>query len=163
MTAANEASELVERRTLHHHEQMADAQSQCIPCKLCGGSAVISDAGTGAGYYIACSNSRTHRSSEGCLLSERRLSGWAYNVMDWWNRLHRPEAADRIAALEQENAELRQSVVAFGAPWAVSYAKDFGLAEGELHPTHYDILEAAGARMDSFKPARIDALLEPKQ
>lgn len=76
------------RNKLSHHEQMVDAQTQCVPCKLCGGRAVISDAGVGAGYYIACENGNKFKASEGCLINERRLGGWAYNVMEWWNRLH---------------------------------------------------------------------------
>ena len=70
-----------------HHEAMLDAQSQCLPCKLCGGKAVINDAGAGAGYYIKCENSATFRPYQGCLIDQRRVSGWAYNVMEWWNRL----------------------------------------------------------------------------
>jgi hypothetical protein len=77
-----------DRRLLNDYEQMADAQSQCVPCKLCGHAAAITDAGVGRGYYIRCENSRTFRDWQGCMISERRLSGWAYNVMDWWNRLH---------------------------------------------------------------------------
>lgn len=99
MLTDNEA--LVEQRhNLSHHEQVDDAQSQCVPCKLCGGKAVITDAGTGAGYYIACENGSTFKASKGCLLDSRRLGGWAYNVMDWWNRLHGTTDAARIAALE---------------------------------------------------------------
>lgn len=97
-----------ERRDLTDHEQMLDAQSQCVPCKLCGGKAVISDAGLGAGYYIRCHNSLSMRDSKGCMLDERRLGGWAYNVMDWWNRLH---AATTLEALTQEVERLR------GAGW----------------------------------------------
>jgi len=82
---------------LSYHEQMLDAQEKCVPCKLCGGHAVISDAGIGAGYYIRCSNSRTFRDSSGCLIDERRLGGWAYNVMAWWNRLHASDPTLRIA------------------------------------------------------------------
>lgn len=77
-----------DRQALSHHEQMLDAQSLCVPCKLCGGKAVIVDAGIGFGYYITCSNGSKFRASEGCLIQERRLGGWAYNVMEWWNRLH---------------------------------------------------------------------------
>ena len=79
------------------HEQMLDAQEGCVPCKLCGGRAVISDAGPGAGYYIQCKNSQSFRPFKGCLIDERRLGGWAYNVRDWWNRLHsvEPVASDR--------------------------------------------------------------------
>lgn len=72
---------------MSHHEQMIDAQAGCVPCKLCGGNAVIEDAGLGAGYYIRCSNAQ-RRGSAGCLIDHRRLGGWAYNVRDWWNRLH---------------------------------------------------------------------------
>jgi hypothetical protein len=59
-----------------------------------------------------------------------------------------------IAALRDENADLKISVVAFLAPWAVRYAKDFEL-DG-LHPTHYDILEKFGARMVDFKRAALE-------
>lgn len=76
------------RSTLTHTQQMVDAQSHCLPCKLCGGRAIIWDAGTGAGYYIRCENAQRIRASKGCLIDYRRLGGWAYNVMDWWNRLH---------------------------------------------------------------------------
>lgn len=76
------------RNRLSHHEQMLDAQAGCVPCKLCGGKAVVTDAGTGAGYYVRCENSTNFRDYKGCMIDERRLSGWAYNVMEWWNRLH---------------------------------------------------------------------------
>ena len=56
----------------------------------------------------------------------------------------------RVAELEAENADLRSSVVAFAAPWAVNYARDWGLPPGHLDPRHYDILAKAGARMDDF-------------
>lgn len=95
------------RRNLSDFEQMIDAQCQCVPCKLCGGSAVISCAGEGAGYYIACENGNKYRPSGGCLINERRLGGWAYNVMDWWNRLHSNAAsieAEQRAFLEGARA-----------------------------------------------------------
>lgn len=57
--------------------------------------------------------------------------------------------------MRAENKDLKSSVIAFGGPWAVEYAKSFGLAEGELHPTHYDILANAGARMDDFRRAAL--------
>lgn len=69
-------------------EQMADAQHQCVPCKLCGGKAVIYDAGVGAGYYIRCENHGAFRAAMRCLVGDNRLGGWAYNVAAWWNRLH---------------------------------------------------------------------------
>lgn len=97
------------RRRLNCHEQMLDAQSQCVPCKLCGGNAIISDAGEGAGYYIACSNSQSFREAKGCLITLRRQGGWAYNVMDWWNRLHAtPDAvnADKAVRPSTDNGFL---------------------------------------------------------
>lgn len=78
----------VRRDALSYHEQMLEAQAGCVPCKLCGGKAVITDAGAGAGYYIRCDNSLSFRDHKGCMLDERRSGGWAYNVMEWWNRLH---------------------------------------------------------------------------
>lgn len=54
-------------------------------------------------------------------------------------------------------AELKQYVIAFGAAWAVQYSRDFSLPEGHLHPTHYDILEKCGARMDDFTRAKLEA------
>ena len=98
------------RRALSHHEQMLDAQSLCAPCKLCGGHAVISDAGTGAGYNIRCSNSVSFRDASGCLIDHRRLGGWAYNVMDWWNRLHRlSHSAEKEALIEALEPFARQN------------------------------------------------------
>ena len=62
-----------------------------------------------------------------------------------------PDSTDEgLAELLRENAELRQNVIAFCAPWAFSYARDCGLPDGHLHPIHYDILKNAGGRMDSF-------------
>lgn len=58
-----------------------------------------------------------------------------------------------LTRVEEERDDLRQSVIAFAAPHAARYAKEFGFAPDELHPTHYDILEKCGARMDSFKRA----------
>ncbi len=59
------------------------------------------------------------------------------------------------ASTQAELRELRETVIAFTAPHAVQYARDFGLPEGHLHPTHYDILAKAGARMDDFTRAEI--------
>ncbi|GFE73495.1 hypothetical protein [Novosphingobium sp. TCA1] len=96
------------RQSLNDHEAMADAQAGCVPCKLCGGKAVITDAGVGAGYYIACENSGAFRAAQGCMITERRLGGWAYNVMDWWNRLHSSptSAAEDLPALLADKARL---------------------------------------------------------
>lgn len=76
------------RNSLIYYEQMQDAQAGCVPCKLCRGKAIITDAGCGAGYYIRCENSGSFRAAQGCMINDVRLGGWAYNVMEWWNRLH---------------------------------------------------------------------------
>lgn len=80
-------------------------------------------------------------------------------LVEWlWN--NRRTIADTIDALRAERdalaarvADLQTSVVAFGATWAVSYARDCGLPTGHLDPVHYDILKDAGARMDDFTRA----------
>lgn len=84
----NSITKEIRRNALSDHEAMIDAQGLCVPCKLCGGSAEITDAGTGAGYYIRCENAQMFRPSKGCIISDQRLGGWAYNVMEWWNCLH---------------------------------------------------------------------------
>ncbi len=55
-----------------------------------------------------------------------------------------------IGRLQAENADLKQSVIAFCAPWAVQYARDHELPSGNLWSVHYDILARCGARMDDF-------------
>lgn len=49
-----------------------------------------------------------------------------------------------------EIEELKRDLIAFCAPWAATYARDYGLPDGHLHPVHYDILARCGARMDDF-------------
>jgi hypothetical protein len=60
-----------------------------------------------------------------------------------------------VERLGAENTDLKQSVIAFCAPWAVTYARDGGLPDGHLHPGHYDILEKCGARMVDFTRASL--------
>jgi hypothetical protein len=55
----------------------------------------------------------------------------------------------------REIADLKQSVIAFAAPWAGRWAREHGLRDGHLHPTHYDLLARCGARMDDFVRAEI--------
>jgi hypothetical protein len=55
-----------------------------------------------------------------------------------------------LAEVEAEIADLRASVVAFGAPSVVQWARDMGLPDKHLHPEHYDLLARCGARMDDF-------------
>lgn len=59
-------------------------------------------------------------------------------------------AAEEIKRLRAEVADLKCSVVAFGAPAAARWAENFNLPPRHIHPTHYDILQRAGARMDDF-------------
>lgn len=80
------------------------------------------------------------------VLSAQRRDGQTPNQQ---KRSAEVRAEKAEAALEDANA----SVIAFCAPVAVQYARGMGLPEGHLHPTHYDILEKAGARMDSFTRA----------
>lgn len=63
--------------------------------------------------------------------------------------LIRLQAAE-IEQLKAENADLKSSVAAFAGPRAAEYARSLGWPDGHLHPTHYDILAKAGARMVDF-------------
>ena len=65
-------------------------------------------------------------------------------------RLQLVAARAALRAKDVEIADLRASVVAFGAPWSVEYARERGLPPKHLDPAHYDILARAGARMDDF-------------
>lgn len=57
------------------------------------------------------------------------------------------DLAERCIA---EIEDLRSSAIAFGGLWAAQYGRDCGWPDGHLHPTHYDILANAGARMVDF-------------
>lgn len=84
-----------------HEEERIDAQAKCVPCKLCGGAAKITDAGSGWGYFIACENAsvKRERIQQGCMVGETRISGHAYNVMKLWNRLHGPSPETRTVGI----------------------------------------------------------------
>lgn len=116
-----EAGERARRDAMRHHEQMLDAEKLCVPCKLCGGAAKISDAGAGAGYYIKCSGTTNWRASTGCMIDMRRLGGWAYNVMDWWNRLHAATPANGEQVERDAIALLREIVAGDGAFFSAPY------------------------------------------
>ena len=60
-----------------------------------------------------------------------------------------------VERLTAENADLKTSVIAFAGPAAGRYAADAGFAKGELHPTHYDLLEKCGARLVDFTRAKL--------
>jgi hypothetical protein len=70
--------------------------------------------------------------------------------------LIRALAAERDA-LRAELADANHTIVAYVAIQAVHHAEDLGLPKGHLAPHHYDILQKAGARMDSFTRAALDA------
>jgi hypothetical protein len=76
---------------------------------------------------------------------------------------HIEALAGRVRELEGALADANVSICAFAGPWAVRYARDFGLPEGHLTATHYDILEKAGARMDSFTRAARQARKDEEQ
>jgi hypothetical protein len=63
---------------------------------------------------------------------------------------HIEALAERVRELEGALADANIRICAFAGLWAVQYAREFGLPEGQLAATHYDILENAGARMDDF-------------
>jgi len=88
------------------------------------------------------------------LEAEAGRSSWPQNSSTTYalkRDIRQTSIALRRAA--EENAELKQDVIAFCAPWAVTYARDMGYPEGHLHPTHYDILERCGARLVDFRRA----------
>jgi hypothetical protein len=84
---------------------------------------------------------------------------------DYWDRpFNKSPVAVMLRALAAENAALRaeladanHTIVAYVAIRAVHHAEDLGLPKGHLAPHHYDILQKAGARMDSFTRAALDA------
>lgn len=81
----------------------------------------------------------------------RRFFEGEYTIAD--DGAEQSATAREIAALVEERNDLRSSVIAFCAPWAVKYAKMHGLPDGTLFPTHYDLLAKCGARMVDFKRA----------
>lgn len=62
----------------------------------------------------------------------------------------RDAAVADVERLREALVDANHSVVAFCAPWAVTYAREHGLADGFLFARHYDILAEAGARMTDF-------------
>jgi hypothetical protein len=55
-----------------------------------------------------------------------------------------------LAEQRAEIERLRSEVITFCSLWAGTYARDNGYPDRCLHPTHYDILARAGARMVAF-------------
>ena len=56
---------------------------------------------------------------------------------------------------DAEIERLRGDVIAYCCVWGTTWATEFGLPLGHLHPIHYDSLAAAGARMVDFTRADI--------
>src|SRR3954466_11053969 len=71
--------------------------------------------------------------------------------------------AQDIRALIEVIDSLRSDVIAFGGPAMVEWARSHALPNGYLYPTHYDILAKAGARMDDFERAALEATIELKR
>ncbi|WP_367347603.1 hypothetical protein [Sphingobium yanoikuyae] len=65
-----------------------------------------------------------------------------------------------IARLREALAEANSHVVTFASIAACRYAADHGLPDGYLHPTHFDILDKAGGRMDYFTRAALSEARE---
>lgn len=63
-------------------------------------------------------------------------------------------------AAQAQVAELKQEAGMFLALWAVRHAEMQGLADGEIHPQHYDRMAELGCRMDAFTRAAIAAAKE---
>lgn len=114
------------RNTLTYGQQMAEAQASCAPCKLCGGKAVISDAGPGYGYNINCENWMQRKNE--CFQGGTRISGWAYNVADRWNELN------AIAALPAQGVRVTEDIDALAYRFWSIHPKDIpepvGMPEG---------------------------------
>lgn len=79
------------RHKLSLRGQLLDAQKSCCPCRLCGGAAVIKDAGPGFGYFIYCENSYA-TSNPSCLQAGVSIRAWAYACSELWNKLNKPVA-----------------------------------------------------------------------
>jgi len=79
-------------------------------------------------------------------------------------RAHIETLAAENAALRADNDRLRaeladanETIVAYVGVYAARHAEACGLPKCHLAPHHYDILKKAGARMDSFTRAALDA------
>lgn len=149
------------RQRLNEYEQMQDAQAQCVPCKLCSGKAIITDAGPGAGYYIRCENSGAFRAAAGCMVGDQRLGGWAYNVMDWWNRLHSQPPASSTAgeALIDRAVKEGLSIATLGTPDQVQLQVAYNVARAafRLSPSSGEPASVAGEVLPSNLAEIIEA------
>lgn len=114
---------------------------------LKGGHAHIADI-RGWGYLTGGGHGALGMSEEDAIEAQ---TAWGEHIATFGPDLVLSLLADR-ARMEKALADARQTIIAFCAPFAVQYAHDHGYDDGELHPGHYKILAAAGARMVDFRP-----------
>lgn len=62
---------------------------------------------------------------------------------------------EQLADSQKEIEDLKVWLVTYGAVYAARYAEQLGLPSGTIHPSHYDILERCGARMNDFTRAAL--------
>lgn len=63
---------------------------------------------------------------------------------------HILELREKLAESDKEVARWKRAVIPFLAIYAAQYGKDI-YGDNCMHCTHYDLLEEAGGRMDSYK------------
>ena len=86
---------------------------------------------------------------------EGTIAALRADALDWRGQVG--EMSDQVKALRAELVDANHTIVAYVAINAVEHAEGLGLPKGHLAPHHYDILQKAGARMDSFTRAALDA------
>lgn len=163
MVAPETMDKFMEDKPLPEETTML-ALTDLAPCPFCGGACDgLSVDGDRVHVNIYCNGCETSGPlasvpPDECIfpLDPAKTARATQQAMRQWNR--RAEAIPRDVALDPrdaEIAELKQDVIAFCAPWATQYAQGIGLPRLHLHPTHYDILQRCGARMDDFTRADI--------
>jgi len=124
-------------------------------CPFCGGAAQINQIGNEhtrkRGFEVCCVTWGCKTKKRAMVLRHSLEKAREFAIAAW----NRRTSDDALTSRDARIAMLEQDVIAFCAPWAVRYARDHGLPDGHLHPTHYDILERAGARMDDFTRAAL--------
>lgn len=150
-TGGDAAERKRRKNIVDHYAQMMDAQAQCVPCRLCGGKAVITDAGPGFGYTIECENAARFRKPT-CLQSGTRISGWAYNVSDLWNRLNAtPAPVVPAEGLADYDAGLLNDFGGGNVEWWQDYLRaEIGRANEHWRVQAQDLCERRAAMLGDF-------------
>ena len=121
------------------------------PCPFCGGEAQIDhDKSRVTGnlvYFPSCLDSDCPAFIVGAYTT---YPTHRQAITAWNTRTPGPALAAENARLIAENADLKQSVIAFCGPWAAQWAEMCGLSKGTLQDGHYDLLEKCGARLVDF-------------